>query len=391
MRVLGIGLLIIASIYPTLILADVLGPGCHAASDAEKKAMVDRGLPSSFQVCPADQKILGIGRDFETWYTQLKNTSLCSKNPQSLTFRTRNTGAQVCGPTASRWNAIGCHPNNRTAIFPTVSHGFAAHIELLRRYCAERGRCTIGTVIQQWAEGAAGSTQSPYAQFVSRYSGMPSNQVFDPNDFDLMARIAMSMSCYEAGGLPFSMDDLKKGLIMASGGARVPIPGNVGQLLQESLAGGYTRNPSYSPNDYPGSWSYPQSSLTSSGYVAPKPPTTVQPLLNVNATSQTAATTTATQTASSSSGQGNGYAANIVVQPSQVPRGGAVRVSWSSVGMRSDSCAVYLGGAYRWAGVEGTKSVSILADTKIGTYVFNLKCTSQSGVAISQETKLEVR
>lgn len=261
-------LIVFVVVFPHFVLGATLDAGCHATTPAELKALQDRGIPASYQTCPSDTQTIGVGQNFDQWYAQLKQVSPCNKNSCALSCRTRNTGAQVCGPTAKRWNSIGCHPNNNTAIFPSVAYGFAAHIELLRRFCGERGRCTIASVIQQWSTG----NHPEYINFVSRYSGVPYNQVFNPNDIDLMGRIALTMSCFESGSLPYSADELKQGLSMASGGARVPVPSNVGQLLNDSLQGSYVSNPSYSPSSAPSSWTYPASTINSSNnYV---PPTT---------------------------------------------------------------------------------------------------------------------
>lgn len=262
-------LIVFVVVFPHFVLAATLGAGCHATTPAELKALQDRGIPASYQTCPSDTQTIGVGQDFDKWYAQLKTVSPCNKNSCALSCRTRNTGAQVCGPTAKRWNSIGCHPNNNTAIFPTAAYGFAAHIELLRRFCGERGRCTIASVINQWSTG----NHPEYINFVSRYSGVPYNQVFNPNDIDLMGRIALTMSCFESGSLPYDVNEMKQGLSMAGGGARVAVPSNVGQLLNESMQGSYSSNPSYSPNSQPGSWSYPASTINgSNNYVPPPPP-----------------------------------------------------------------------------------------------------------------------
>lgn len=262
-------LMILMFFVPHLAFAAVISPGCHATTPDELKALQDRGIPAAYQTCPSDTKDLGVGQNFDQWYAQLKQVSPCNRNSCALSCRTRNTGAQVCGPTAKRWNSIGCHPNNNTAIFPSVAYGFAAHIELLRRFCGERGRCTIASVIQQWSTG----NHPEYINFVSRYAGIPYNQVFNPNDIDMMGRIALTMSCFESGSLPYSADELKQGLSMAAGGARVAVPSNVGQLLNDSLQGSYVSNPSYSPSSAPSSWTYPASSVSGSTYVPPTVPT----------------------------------------------------------------------------------------------------------------------
>ena len=258
--------IVLALFLPCVALGATLDAGCHATTPAELKALQDRGIPASYQTCPSDTQTIGVGQDFDKWYAQLKTVSPCNKTSCALSCRTRNTGAQVCGPTAKRWNSIGCHPNNNTAIFPTAAYGFAAHIELLRRFCGERGRCTIASVINQWSTG----NHAEYINFVSRYSGIPYNQVFNPNDIDLVGRMALTMSCFESGSLPYDVNEMKQGLSMAAGGARVPVPANVGQLLNESIQGSYSSNPSYSPNSSPSSWTYPAQSVNSSNnYVPP--------------------------------------------------------------------------------------------------------------------------
>lgn len=210
--------------------------------------MKARGLPPATQVCPADREILGIGQNFDQWYAKLRSNSPCNKNTCTLSCRTRNTGAQVCGSVATKWNSIGCHSNNNTAIFPSVAYGFAAHIELLRNYCGKQGRCTITSVVNKWA-ATTDERHAAYANFVSRNAGIPTNQVFNPNDVELIGRLALAMACFEAGSMPYNVDELKQGLAMASGGAKVPVPSNVGQLLEESQKGGYAVNPIYTPND----------------------------------------------------------------------------------------------------------------------------------------------
>lgn len=264
--------------------ANTLPAGCRTATASDLRELEARGLPSVRIVCPKDAEVLGIGQNFDQWYAKLKSQSPCHKTTCNLSCRTRNTGAQVCGTTSNKWSAIGCHSNNRTAIFPTVAHGFAAHIELLRRYCGERGRCTINAVVGQWT--AIAGHRPAYAAFASRNSGIPVNQVFDPNDTELVARLALAMSCFEGGALPFSAEDLKKGIAMASGGARVPVPSNVGELLEESLQGSYAPNTRatesvqplfYQPPAFPNSPSYTQPPYSPTPPTSPPPPQYSQP------------------------------------------------------------------------------------------------------------------
>ena len=385
---------------PALADAAQLGPGCHVATAAEQQEMIDRGIPASFEVCPADQVILGLGKDFDQWYAQLKAMPPCNKSICTLSCRTRNTGAQVCGPTATRWNSIGCHPNNNTAIFPSVAYGFAAHIELLRRYCGERGRCTIGTVTQQWATGTNGSTQSPYAAFVSKAAGVPSNQVFDPNDIDVMARIALAMSCYEAGSLPYELSDLKQGLSMAAGGPRVPTPANVGALLQESLMGSYAPNPSYSPNSHPGSWTYPQATTFGGNYVPPpaaslaaaiKAPIAALPNPQLASQLPSATSTNPGSTSVTTILAPQTPVGLIIVQPSTVSRGIPLVVSWSTLGMSTQTpCTVTQNSTQLSQGNAGSNIVQTRA-LGSGPVSFALSCTTAGGQIFTQAASATVR
>lgn len=387
MRIMALfyALIVVAGSFPLTLHAQALGPGCRYATDADHAAMEARGLPKGFQVCPADEKILGIGRDFDQWYAQLKQQSPCNKNSCALSCRTRNTGAQVCGPTSRRWGSIGCHPNNQTAIFPTVSHGFAAHIELLRRYCGERGRCTIGLVVQQWT--ATAGDRPAYANFVSKNSGMPVNKVFDPNDIDLMGRIALAMSCFESGSLPYAADDLKKGLAMAGGGKSVPTPANVGALLQESLVGSIASNPADSPNSRPGSWTYPASSILGSTYRPPTPPASPLPILpqsDLGGSANTAGSTNANSTGALTTAS----AFSIIAQPKYVSAGSSVLVSWTSVGMQPSSCKVTSRGSEIATGNEATKAVPA---TAVGVVEFVLTCTNHTGASVEKRASVQVQ
>lgn len=384
-----------------------LGSGCRTSTAADLKAMADRGIPQKYEVCPADLAILGIGKDFDQWYTQIKAMSPCNKNTCTLSCRTNNTGAQVCGPTATRWNSIGCHPNNRTAIFPSVPYGFAAHIELLRRYCGERGRCTILSAIQQWAPASDGNNPASYAAFVSKAAGIPENQVYDPNDIDLMARLAMSMSCLEAGALPYSLQDLKQGMQMAAGGARVPVPANVGQILQQSLTGSYAQQPTGAPTTIGGSWAYSPATVAGGMYASPIPPSSPLPVLNTPAlnsqgqpigtsgtpTQPTPPPPTGTPTADTqNSNVAFPPASMIIAQPSVITRGGVVAVSWTSVGMHTTAvCQIFAGDNSKIGnGNEGTTYFTSDGNTP-STMVFTERCVTRDGTIVLKTASVTIR
>lgn len=383
-----------------------LGPGCRPSTAADLKAMADRGIPQKYEVCPADLQILGIGKTFEQWYAEIKATSPCNKNTCTLSCRTNNTGAQVCGPTATRWNSIGCHPVNKTAIFPSVPYGFAAHIELLRRYCGERGRCTILSAIQQWAPASDGNNPSSYAAFVSKAAGIPQNQVYDPNDVELMARLAMAMSCMEAGALPYSLSDLRQGMQMAAGGARVPVPSNVGQILQQSLTGSYAPQPAGAPVMTSGSWAYVPSNISSGMYAPPIPPPSSLPVLNTPATSSSgqpmstpttlppATQTNTTQTSGNTPNANVAFppASLIIAQPRLVSRGDLVSVSWTSVGMSSATpCQLLAGDLSKIAGgSEGTYYFPTVSTTQ-STVTFTEKCITREGSVVHKSASVTIQ
>ena len=388
-----------ASLLPGIAFSQTqtLGPGCRAATPQDQLQMIARGLPRAYQVCPGDTAATGVGQNFEAWYARLKTMSPCNRNTCTLSCRTRNTGAMVCSGTSRRWSSIGCHPNNNTAIFPTVAHGFAAHIELLRRYCGGQGRCTILSITQKWAT----ANQGPYAAFVSRAAGIPYNQVFNPNDIDLVGRLALAMSCFEAGALPYSAQELKQGLLMAAGGAMVPVPSNVGELLNQSLSQSFAPaapvapvTPFFGPQG-------PGASAANSA--APLPPP-IQPVASSIAAAQLPPRVSVAEPESSKlvSDLLNSAtlsvvpaALGIVVQPHELARGMQGLVSWTSVGMRRDACKVTVvtGGkeVFVGSGNEGTRPIKIGATSKAGELRFALRCFRADGQALEKNATARVK
>ncbi len=358
---------------PASVLADTLplSPGCHYSTPEEQARRSDLGIPQIYQTCPADKLYLGVGENFDQWYAQLRTQSPCNKNTCTLSCRTRNTGAQVCGPVSKQWNSISCHPNNNTAIFPTVAYGFAAHITLLRNYCGQQGRCTINAVVSKWT-AVAGDRQS-YADFVSRNSGIPSNQVFNPNDVDLMGRLALSMACFEAGAMPYDVNDLKQGLSMASGGPRQPMPANIGALLNESLQG------SYAPNANSGTWApMPFAGQPFMGQPSPGYGTNTTNPSNISNQYNPAGyqSTPPTGTYSPNTSQpypDAGASSQIVVWPHKLQHKQTLTVSWTSVNMPPNSCQILFQGQQFANTNEGSKSMqTVTSDTS--PLIFTLEC-----------------
>ncbi|MFM2414921.1 MAG: hypothetical protein RI911_614 [Candidatus Parcubacteria bacterium] len=162
-----------------------------------------------------------------------------------LACETKNPGAQVYNPIAKQFGSTGFDPNrNRTAIFPSVVHGIAAHIALIRDMCTRgrsdacgggggrRPRCTLIELKQVWAPSChGGNNPSTYANTVAQWVGIQPNQVFNPNDMDQMAKIALASARIEVGFVNYTCEQLAQGTAMAYG--KIPpgsVPADVGQM-----------------------------------------------------------------------------------------------------------------------------------------------------------------
>jgi hypothetical protein len=380
--------LLVALVYllmpSSVALADAtppISPGCHASTPAEQQRRRDLGLPAIYQTCPGDTQYLGVGQGFEQFYAQLRSQSPCNRNTCTLSCRTKNTGAQVCGPVATRFNSIGCHPNNRTAIFPTVSHGFAAHITLLRNYCGQRGLCTISRMIATWAPAShAGNQPAVYAATVSRWAQIPVNQVINPNDIDVVGRLAVAMSCFEAGSLPYTVEELKQGLVMAAGGPQVPVPPNAGAVLNEALTSPYTPNAyqgNLNGNQFNGNAFQP---MPSSGMNPFSPSTmgTQSPPGSAGAPPLSQRPGSQYSPNSSQPIVGAGVSANIVIWPKSISRGQAVTVAWTSVNVPPMGCQVLFRGTQFAQANEGSKSYQT-GPTDTSPLTFTFECKDASG------------
>lgn len=193
----------------------------------------------------------GLSPAFMQWCQQFMATNGRSSAQCKLACQTRNPGAQVYNPIARQFGSTGFSNNNRTAIFPSVVHGIAAHIALIRDMCTRgrpdacnrgggsRPRCTLIELKQVWAPSchvnpaAPGFRNDPssYANTVARWVGIQSNQVFNPNDKEMMAKIALASARIEIGFVNYSCEQLAQGTAMAYG--QIPpgaIPADVGQL-----------------------------------------------------------------------------------------------------------------------------------------------------------------
>lgn len=188
-----------------------------------------------------------LGPEFMQWCQQFMAQYGTGSGRCGLACNTRNSGAQVCGPTASQFGAQGCHSNNRTAIFPSHEQGIGAHAALLRNYCSRQGRCTLARVTEKWAPAshfnpsAPGSRNDPtsYANTVAKWLQMSPSQVFDPNNIDQMAKIVVGMSRLENGSVKFTCNEAVKGMHMAFGLTPVVAgPAGIGSLIEGNTATG---------------------------------------------------------------------------------------------------------------------------------------------------------
>lgn len=192
----------------------------------------------------------GLSADFMRWCEQFMATNARGSGQCKLACETRNPGAQVYNRIAQQFGSTSFSNNNRTAIFPSVVHGIAAHIALIRDMCTRgrpdacngggvRPRCTLIELKQVWAPSchvnpaAPGFRNNPstYANTVARWVGIQPNQVFNPNDKEMMAKIALASARIEIGFVNYNCQQLAQGTAMAYG--QIPpgdVPPDVGQL-----------------------------------------------------------------------------------------------------------------------------------------------------------------
>jgi hypothetical protein len=200
----------------------------------------------AFYVTPvhaANQDAAGLSPAFMQWCQQFMATKR-GNGQCKLACETRNPGAQVYNPIARQFGSQGFSNNNRTAIFPSVVHGIAAHVALIRDMCTRgrpdacnrgggsRPRCTLIELKQVWAPSChGGNNPTSYANTVASWVGIQPNQVFNPNDKDMMAKIALSSARIEVGFVNYTCEQLAQGTAMAYG--QIPpgsVPADVGQL-----------------------------------------------------------------------------------------------------------------------------------------------------------------
>ena len=237
----GIAILLIVSglglgLFAQSARAVTIPPGCRAPTAQDRADLARKNLPANVPfICPSDQTGLKLG-NFEQWYPQLKSIKRCASNACRGPCQANNPGAIIWGGFVRSWGASVFRQLKHIKVgqFNAPRDGFAAMVDLVRKYCWKHKKCTIEQVIYRWAPPQAGNHTNNsrlYADTVSQMAGIPVNQVFDPNDATSIGKIAASMSCYENGALPYSVAELSAGLKKAMSGDKVPSPPGVGSLV----------------------------------------------------------------------------------------------------------------------------------------------------------------
>ena len=103
-------------------------------------------------------------------------------------------------------------PNNGSGYecFVSMPYGFRAALVLLRKYIKSDKLDTIRKMIYKWAPPSDNNATENYISHVSSWSGIPQNQVLNPDDPNTMIPIAYAMARSENGYFPL-MSDVKEG------------------------------------------------------------------------------------------------------------------------------------------------------------------------------------
>lgn len=339
----------------------------------------------------------------------------CLSNPYSLTCLGKNPGALTFTPWQAKYGGRPCGLNNNTTCFDTIEGGIAAQANLLTtspRYFAGGNNTILGA----FCNGYSTSNCSQYAAFISGQTGIPMNQTIDPNNTQQIAAIMMASSRFENGrGVIYTPEQLQKGLEVAFGNGTLPegTPGYVPRTVYGTNGGTQFGSP-FSP--------YSSASPTNVGYgsafgnappapVAQQPASTPQQTSSTQTTptSQTGSQNTGTQTQGTSTQSGvakqlqdalkdpnakstTASPANIVIQQKEVTRGNPIMVSWTSVGMSADTpCVLRANSTAIAEGNQGSKTVPTTQATQLGSLIFTLACTTQSGTAFQRTAAVMVR
>lgn len=91
-------------------------------------------------------------------------------------------------------------PSKDTAFkqFKTMAYGYRAGFKILSNYYRKYRLTTIRGMITRWAPENENNTAA-YVSLVSKYSGIPADDIIDINNKELMIRIVAGMSRVENG------------------------------------------------------------------------------------------------------------------------------------------------------------------------------------------------
>ncbi len=339
----------------------------------------------------------------------------CLSNPNSLTCLGKNPGALTFTPWQTKYGGRPCGLNNNTTCFDTIEGGIAAQANLLAtnpRYFGGGNNTILGA----FCNGYSTSNCSQYAAFISGQTGIPMNQTVDPNNTQQIAAIMMASSRFENGrGVIYTPEQLQKGLEIAFGNEKLPegTPGYVARTVFGTNGGTQFGSP-FNPNS--------SASPTNVGYgsafgnAPPAPiaqaaytpqPSPVAQATPVSKTVNQNVITSQPQGTSSTSGvakqlqdalqnpDGTSAAqspANVIAQPKEVTRGNPITVSWTSIGMSSDTpCVLRAGSVVIAEKNQGASVVPTTQATRLGSLVFTLSCTTSSGVTFQRTAATMVR
>jgi hypothetical protein len=336
------------------------------------------------------QDITGTAADFCQQMSGGCGNACATSN--SLVCRTNNPGAITCGSIATQYGAIGCDPNNNTAIFPTVEQGTGAMAALLTGPGYLGGdNNTLLSAICKYAPNSAGNNCQAYATYVAGQIGISPIQTIDPQDTATVAKVMIAMSRYESGtGTIFTPQQLQTGLQYLYGAQ--PLPTGTPGFISQYALGGAPQTGYYSPFALGYGTSYP--GPVSTGY----PVSTGVPV-STGAQVSTLSPASVTQQPSQIAGATNGTGisvppvATIIAQPQSLLRGNPVTISWSSVGMRTDQlCQLTSQSGSASARIaqanEGSKTIT---PTTAGTLTFTLQCSANIGGQIQKTTSVIVQ
>ncbi|EGL2187063.1 hypothetical protein INK77_002080 [Salmonella enterica subsp. enterica serovar Agbeni] len=100
--------------------------------------------------------------------------------------------------------------------FASAEHGIRALCKNLLSY-NRKGYSTISQIISRWAPPEDKNDTASYIGAVSKAMGIPPDEKLDVNDIDVMTRLCTSIIHHENGSMPYSNEQLMKGVTAALG------------------------------------------------------------------------------------------------------------------------------------------------------------------------------